>query len=209
MSLFIKYVCEYLLNTGEVRDIKIHQVGFFLCRSLESSGRGRYMQMTKMQLENGMCHEKLKIVECEECHKDTQLPGYLPRASQIGPLWGHLVSETWFYWGAHGSSGPWVWSVLIHKRSRYKWGRWRINLIPCGLSGRMDTRYKPITQKKKEKVSVNTWYAKICKLKLYFSPITLDKMGKIVIWKLGKCMPCAPLFGVQTDTNHLEVHLVF
>lgn len=82
-------------------------------RSLESSDRERDIQVTKMQVENGTCHEKPKIVECEECHEDAQLLGYLPRASQVGPQWGRLDSETWFYWGTHRSSGPWVWSVLI------------------------------------------------------------------------------------------------
>lgn len=82
-------------------------------RSLESSDRERDIQVTKMQVENGTCHEKPKIVECEECHEDAQLLGCLPRASQVGPQWGRLDSETWFYWGTHRSSGPWVWSVLI------------------------------------------------------------------------------------------------
>lgn len=47
-----------------------------------------------MQVENGTCLEKPKIVECEECHEDAQLLGYLPRASQVGPQWGRLDSET-------------------------------------------------------------------------------------------------------------------
>lgn len=50
------------VNTGEVRNIKIRLTGFFLCKSLESIRRGRYIQMTKIQVENGTCHEKRKTV---------------------------------------------------------------------------------------------------------------------------------------------------
>lgn len=46
-----------------------------------------------------------------------------------------------------GTHGSWVWSVLTHKRSRYKWGCQRSNL-PCGLGGKIDTRHKPKAPKR-------------------------------------------------------------
>lgn len=120
--IFIHWIYEYWLNTGEVRSIKIHLTAFFPCKILDSIGRGRYIQMTKMQVENGTCHEKRKrVVWGVSCRCPiARLLAQSLTDRKAGPQWGHLDLETWFYWGTHRSSGPWTWSMLIHKRSSYK-----------------------------------------------------------------------------------------
>lgn len=97
LYIFIHQIPEYLLNTGEVQNKDPSD------RNLESSGKRRCIQMTKMRVEMGRAMGRWKWQNVR---------------AAISGLYGWLLAQSLIESGAveiqthdpgpHGSLGPWV-----------------------------------------------------------------------------------------------------